>query len=238
VKSQEASLVAKSVRVLQEKMVAGFQAKVLETNSAEALVNWLKDNGYNYSPEVAAWAKPYVEAGWKITALKVAKDPADRDKKIVPAGSLRMSFKTDRPLFPYREPDSKSAADALSAKSRVLRIYFIGEARYKGELTQDTPWSGKVAWANKLQPEDRVKLLEMLKLPQDTGPKEWWLTEFEDNWPYEIAPADVYFARDPHQSTVKRAPQYVYAAWPVDVMACALAALVILPPAIRRLRRA
>jgi hypothetical protein len=78
----------------------------------------------------------------------------------------------------------------------------------------------------------------MLKLPQDTGPKEWWLTEFEDNWPYEIAPADVYFARDPHQSTVKRAPQYVYAARPVDVMACALAALVILPPAIRRLRRA
>jgi Uncharacterized protein conserved in bacteria (DUF2330) len=231
--------VAGKVDVIQEKLVAGFHARVLEATSADALVDWLKDNGYNYSPEVAAWAKPYVDAKWKITALKVVKDQTDKDKKTVPAGSLRMSFKTDRPLFPYREPDSKSAAEALNAKNRLLRIYFIGEARYQGELTKDTPWTGKVAWSDKLKSEQRSKLLELLKLPAATFPAELWLTEFEDNWPYKLAPADVYFSRDADQSTVKREAiiRIVFSPWPTDVMACALAAFVILPPVVRRLRR-
>ena len=63
----------KSVRVLEEKLVAGFKAVVLEADSAGALVGWLKENGYAFSPEVEAWAKPYVEAGWKITATSPAK---------------------------------------------------------------------------------------------------------------------------------------------------------------------
>ena len=99
-----------AVKVLEEKLVAGFNAAVLEAQSATDLVVWLKDHGYAFSPEVEAWAKPYVEAGWKITALKVAKDKDAADKKNVAASALRMSFKTDRPLFPYREPDSKQSA--------------------------------------------------------------------------------------------------------------------------------
>src|SRR5262245_17088053 len=70
-----------AVKVLEEKLVAGFNAAVLETRSESALVKWLQDNGYAFSPEVADWAKPYVEAGWKITALKVAKAKDSFDKK-------------------------------------------------------------------------------------------------------------------------------------------------------------
>jgi len=114
-----------SVKVLDEKLVAGFHAAVLETTSAAALARWLKENDYNYSPEVEAWAKPYVEAGWKISAMKVAKYETTRARQSLTAAALRMSFKTDRPLFPYREPDYKSAADSLGANRRLLRIYFI-----------------------------------------------------------------------------------------------------------------
>jgi len=84
------------VTVLQEKLVAGFNAAVLEASSSLALVNWLKDNGYVFSPEVEAWAKPYIDQGWKITALKVVNGKDTRDKK-TSAAALRMSFKTDRP---------------------------------------------------------------------------------------------------------------------------------------------
>jgi hypothetical protein len=159
------------VKVLQEKLVAGFQAAVLETNSAAALVAWLKDHGYAYSPEVEAWAKPYVEAGWKITAMKVAKDKDAKENKSTTAAALRMSFKTDRPLFPYREPDFKSAADSLGAKRRLLRIYFIGEARYQGELTKDTPWTGTTAWAGKLGESDRTAILGALNSPRTPDPR-------------------------------------------------------------------
>jgi hypothetical protein len=142
----------RAVRVLEEKMVAGFKAVVLEAKSADALVNWLQEKGYTFSPEVETWAKPYVEAGWKITALTVAKTKEGKPDKDVSATALRMTFKTDRPLFPYREPDSKSAAEVLAAKQRLLRIYFLAEARYRGELTKETPWTGKLAWAAYCRP--------------------------------------------------------------------------------------
>ncbi len=230
---------AAPVNVLEEKKVAGFHAVVLETNSAAALVAWLKENGYSFSPEVEAWAKPYVEAGWKITALKVAKSPETREKRDVAASALRLSFRTDRPLFPYREPDPKNYAADLGVQRRLLRIYFVGDARYQGELTPETPWTGKVAWAGRVKPEDRKKTLELLRLPETTGPAEWWLTEFEDYWPYKVAPADVTFMRAVDQTPVQRKPiiEYVSTSWPGDVMVYAIAAVLVLPPLARRVRR-
>jgi hypothetical protein len=229
---------APPVHVQIQKEVAGFKAVVLETKSATALVNWLKENGYAFSPEVEAWAKPYVEHGWMITALKVAKDKEGKGQKGVAAAALRMTFKTDQPLFPYREPDSRSAAQILGANKRLLRIYLIAEARYKGELTREVPWTGEVAWANRLSSDDRQKALALLKLPETTGPADWWLTEFEDNWPYRVAPADVYFSRNPYQGALRRRPiiEYVSAPWPTDAMSYALAAVVVLPPLLRRMR--
>ena len=49
---------APPTRVLSEQEVAGFHTVVLEAKSSDALVDWLKTNGYAYSPEIAAWAKP------------------------------------------------------------------------------------------------------------------------------------------------------------------------------------
>jgi hypothetical protein len=229
----EAKLAA-PVRVLDEKEVAGFQATVLEADSADALVAWLKDHGYAFSPEVQAWAKPYVEQGWKITALKVAKGKENKDQRVA-ASSLRLSFKTERPLFPYREPDSTRAAADLKADHRLLRIYFIGDARYQGVLPGDVAWTGKPAWSGLMSAENRKKTLEMLKLPENTGPAVWWLTEFEDDWPYKVAPGDLTFARSADQSPIRRDPiiEYVAAPWLTDVTALALALVLIVLPLCR-----
>jgi hypothetical protein len=200
----------KSVEVLEEKTVAGFHATVLEATSASALVGWLKEHGYAFSPEVEAWAKPYVDGGWKITALRVAKDPNAKTDARVAAASLRMTFKTDRPLFPYREPDPTQAAPALGASSRLLRIYFVGDARYDGETAKEMPWTGTVAWSGKVTAGDRDQALAMLKLAPAATPQEWWLTEFEDAWPYRKNPADLYFSKSQKQDTVKREPIIEY----------------------------
>jgi hypothetical protein len=227
-----------AVRVLDEKMVAGFQATVLEAKSADALVDWLKQHGYAFSPEVQAWAKPYVEAGWKITALKMAKDKKSRGEN-VDASALRLTFKTDRPLFPYREPDPKAAAKTLAARQRLLRIYFVAETRYKGELAKNSPWSGKAVWANTLNDEARKKLLALLGLPTTSIPERCWLTEFEDNWSYTAAPADVTFQPDFLQHPIAREPiiEYVSSPWTTDPTVYAMVALVVVPPLVRRSRR-
>jgi hypothetical protein len=228
-----------AVRVLDEKLVAGFKASVLEADSAEVLVKWLKENGYAFSPEVQAWAKPYVDAKWKITALKVAKSADAKDSQKVAASALRITFKTDRPLFPYREPNPEKAATALSAHHRLLRIYFIADAKYQGKMDGDAGWTGRVAWAGKVKAEDRARTLALLNLPPTTGPAEWWLTEFEDDWPYRSAPADVYFSRSRDQDPVQRPPiiEYVSSPWPEDGMVYVLAATLVVPPLLRRFRR-
>jgi len=193
---------------------------------------------FAFSPEERAWAKPYVEGGWKITALKVAK-PKDGDQKLVAACALRLSFQTDRPFFPYREPDPKDAALLLEAKDRLLRIYFLADSRFDGELTAANPWTGKPAWANKLSPEDRKKALDLFKLPETTGPQTYWLTESEDHWPYRVAPADLYFAASAMHETLERPPiiHYVASPLPNDVTFYALVAVVVVPLYLRRVRR-
>jgi hypothetical protein len=226
------------VTVLDQKLVAGFDAAVLEATSADALVKWLKEHGYAYSPEIAAWAKPYVDAGWKVTALKVAKKADDKADKSVAASALRLSFQTDRPLFPYREPDPSSAAKTLGANHRLLRIYFLSNEKAHGEMTKESTWTGKVAWAGRVSPENRANVLEQLRLPATSGPSEWWLTEFEDDWPYKAAPADIYFSRDPNQAEVKRPPivQYVAVPRPPDGSAFLLAGTVALTALFGRFR--
>lgn len=230
---------AGAARVLEEKMVAGFKAVVLEADTTDALVGWLKSNGYAYSPEVQTWAKPYVEAGWKFTALKVAKSDTAKDAKNVAASALRLTFKTDRPLFPYREPNPEKSAAALGAKNRLLRIYFIADGRYEGKMEGVPGWTGRVAWAGSLKNGDRLELLAKLNLPMNTGPASCWLTEFEDHWPYRSAPADVYFSRDGDQTPVKRPPILVYvsASWPTDGSVYLIAVAVVVPPLLRRARR-
>jgi hypothetical protein len=227
-----------TVHVLDEKQVAGFNAVVLEAESANALVGWLKEHNYVLSLEVEAWAKPYVDRRWKFTALKVAKPAADKNQSIA-AAALRISFKTDQPLFPYREPDPTKMAAELNARTRLLRIYFIGDGRFRGDLAANTAWSGKVVWADKLAQESRSKLLELLKLPATTGPADWWLTEFEDNWPYHTAPADLTFVKDADQQPVKRPPiiQYVGTSIPDDPTLYAAAGFLVVAPLVRRARR-
>ncbi len=215
-RSAKSAAVAPSVRVVEQRLVAGYDAAVLQASGAAALVEWLRTNGYAYSPEVEAWAKPYVDAGWMITALKLAKDTAARPSTDVAAAALRLTFKTDRLLFPYREPDSKLLADKLNRDGRLLRIYVVADARYAGSLAPDHPWTGRAVWAGKLRNARQTELLKTLALSAENVRGDWFLTEFEDPWPYGLAPADLYFARDALQDEIRRPPVIEYGSigWP------------------------
>lgn len=235
---------AAAVRVLDQKVVAGYQATVLEADTAAAFTDWLKANDFAYSPEVAAWAEPYIDEKWKFTALKVAPvdaKPAGADPVAgrVTAKALRMTFATKTPLFPYREPDPTAQAKSLATNSRLLRVYFVAEARYAGSLGATAPWSGRTAWAGPVTADDRAKLLATLKLPDATGPAAFHLTEFEDDWAYRSAPADVTFAPSGDQTPIKRDPvvEYVQAPLPPDAATVALGVAVVGALGLRFARR-
>jgi hypothetical protein len=246
------------VSVLESKRVGDFHAAVLEADDAGALAKWLKDHGYESSPALAEWAAPYVKAKWKFSAFKIARDDpetpggnsaraakADGSSPSPAAGAVsttavRMTFHTEHPFFPYREPQGQLHAKSGPDPRRLLRVYFLAEGRVKGTLGEGgQPWPGHVVWANNLENVDREKVLGELKLPKDTPPGSWWLTEFEDHSSPRPGTDDVYFAPDDDQRPVERPPviEYVSSGLPGCVMCYALALYVLVPGLVRSWRR-
>lgn len=221
------------VRVIEERTLAGFDTVVLAADSGQALTEWLKEHHYAYTPEVAAWAQPYLDQKWYMVAMKITRTASSTQKTGIAASALRISFKTDRPLFPYREPDSRKDASELGVKDRVLRIYFIAEARYEGRFPDGQAWTGGLKWSRPLSSDQRQQLLMKLNLDQNTGPAQFWLSEFVDHWPYGVAPGDVYFSPSKDQKEVaKNSPGTFDPTFPSMI-----AASMILPWARRRKRQ-
>jgi len=196
------------VMVIEEKRVAGYDATVLTARSGTDLVEWLKNNGYPYSPAIAEWAKPYLGGDWHFTALKLVKDSKPRQENALKASALRISFTTARPLFPYREPDSGVASEALNNSHRTLRIYFIADTQYEGKINGRHSWSANTMWSGDIT-SHRAALLRELKLPPNTGSKKWWLTEFQDQWPYEKAAGDLYFSQVAKSMVIDRDGKHI-----------------------------
>ena len=199
---------ANKVEVLEIKRVAGFDAAVLKANDAGALNDWLKANNYQSSPELAGWVEPYVKSGWIITAFKIASD-APKTKGIN-TSAVRMSFKTERPFYPYREPaDQRPAAEAgkepVKVPNRLLRVYVLAKQRMQANLG-DKDWPGKTVWANLVHLDNCKTLAKHLQLKdwQPTG--SWWLTELEDRSSPRPGTDELFFAASKDQSAVTRPP--------------------------------
>jgi hypothetical protein len=181
-----------AVTVLEQKVVSGFDAAVLEATDATSLDGWLKEHGYPSSPELVDWYRPYVENGWKVTAFKIA-----AGTPTVTTKPVRMSFQTERPFFPYREPLSK----AKGKGERLLRVYFLADARFEGAVAGGSPWPGAPVWSNAITEEDRLKLLKVAGLPIMAGGGGRWLTEFEDRASPRSGADELYFSRVAGTST-------------------------------------
>jgi hypothetical protein len=202
-----------AVRVLDRQRVGGFDAAVLEADDAEALRLWLDKHGYVARPELISWLGPYLADRWKITAFKIARD-ADTGRSLQTT-PVRMTFRTERPFFPYREPEEPKEAEATATaaatateqkrgpqghepkvrdyhRGRLLRVFFIGEQRVEGTLGNDS-WTAGMPWFNDLSAAQRAELLESLGL-----------TVFEDSSSPRPGREEVYFRAAADQSVVIR----------------------------------
>jgi hypothetical protein len=195
------------VTVLATAKVAGYDATTLEASDALALGNWLHQHGYHSSPELVDWFKPYLERKWKITAFKIDRDAQSGNR--ADSGAVRMSFQTEAPYFPYREPMSQSAAAGQSA-SRTLRVFFLGDARVEGTLGSSGSWPAQTVWSDKMDDNARRKLFGYAKLPGTAARDAIWLTEFEDTSSPRPGSDDVYFRKSDAQASVHRPERITY----------------------------
>jgi hypothetical protein len=187
--------------------VAGYDADVLRANDTQALRAWLQVHGYVARPALMKWLHPYVQAAWIITAFQIAKKEQP-DGKVAPQ-AVRMSFATDRPFFPYSEPEDQRAAGNQSRK-RMLRIFFWAAQRFQGALEEQTAaWDGETAWAGRLDDEKRRRLVQTLS-PGAAPAEGSWLTVFDDQASVRRETTDLFFSPSKDQSEVRRPPLIRY----------------------------
>jgi hypothetical protein len=121
-----------------------------------------------------------------------------------------------------------------------LRVFLVSDKRTKGVLgDKDDAWPGKAVWSNRVPEADRKQLLDLVKLPIDAPPAEWWLTEFEDHSSPRPGKDDVFFTASEEQRPFERPPhiQYVSLSPPEGALCYALLACAGLPLLAWRRRR-
>jgi len=174
------------VRVVSIQNVSGYEAAILQADDAEKLRGWLGAHGYDARPELTAWMAPYVANKWTITAFKVVGTATS---------SVRMTFTTDAPVFPYREPADQRTK---SASERVLRVFLVASERYAGAIGNGGAWPGQLRYA---RPTALPALLAGA-LPADLIPERAWLHDFVDRSTPRPGTDDLFFARAADQGEV------------------------------------
>jgi hypothetical protein len=206
------------VRVLHEQTVGGFDVNVLEADDAEELSQWIKKHGFSDDPELYEWLKPYVANKWKITAFRISRDP--KSGGLATTKAVRMSFETDRPFFPYREPEVKEKKDQPknAFKPRLLRVLFVSNERMDG-TRGNSAWHAQVKWSDEISDAQRRQLARDTGLKDDDLPAKAWLTSFEDSASPRPGTEEVYFESAKDQTPIRpQVIQYNDVWIPLDVV--------------------
>ena len=131
-----------SVRVLERSVIAGMDVAVLDASDPNALLNWLKANHFDPRPGLLDWSKKYIEDHWIFTAFKYMRpsgkggasekwmrdETADGHLPNLQSKTIRLSFKTDQPMYPYREPKD------AELESRELSLFIAAPSPMTASL--------------------------------------------------------------------------------------------------------
>lgn len=228
---------AKSVSVEKQQRVGAYDATVLKATDAQTLTTWLEQNGYQSRPELVDWLQIYVDQKWYITAFKMAGQSADPTQVVTSPGTnppakvdgttVRMTFKTDKPFYPYREPVDARAGEKPG--KRLLRVFFVSNARYEGTIGTDTPWPGQAEWAKPVAADRLAHSLSGTQLPAGEN---LWLTEFEDSSSPRPGTDEVYFRPATSQTELERKPiiHYTYVEGPAPTILWVVLAIIGMMP--------
>lgn len=219
-----------------------FDAKVLQASDPTKLRGWLSENGYTAPPALVDWFKPYTANGWYITAFKIAADSpaAGGNTLALTSTAVRISFKTEQPIYPYREPANMQAVGGL----RELKLFVLSDSRVSGTIGKGDgtkAWPGKTEWANTVPAGRMADVVAKGTLPESVGGREWHLTEFLDSSSPRPGSDELYFEKSANQSNVEREPIIEwreYDPWPWVFGGIAALALVLLGLRVWKMARA
>lgn len=134
-----------AVQVLSTKRVGSFDAFVIAANDAAAMTRWLDERKLGTTSSTEAWLARYVRLGFHFVALRYA-PPQNAEGATTRAETVRISFSTAVPYYPYMEP-----AGAPVASPRSLVVWVVGDRKFVpvALASQRTPARWKRPWASR-----------------------------------------------------------------------------------------
>jgi hypothetical protein len=133
------------VQVLEKKRVGDFTSFVLAATDGKALGDWLKKNQFRASEAGQRWIDRYVKLGFFFVALRYeGKKQKAADGEGLVSRTVRLSFDTALPYYPYHEPD-----DAPEQRGRELQVWLVTQGLHQplaphvsgGEVSIHRAWS-------------------------------------------------------------------------------------------------
>jgi len=193
--STRASL-SDGVEVLGRYDVAGYEATVLRGEDAAAVKTWLDEHEYPTSDSLEDWLKIYTDQRWVITAFKLSKNGESHE---LTSKAVRMSFKTEAPFYPYREPFIEDTP--VETTPRKLRVFLLSDARYDGRIGANGSWPGRTLWSGQMTDYYHQDLHREINVDV-VFPK--WLTEFVDDSSPRRGIDELYFHKSESHETIER----------------------------------
>ncbi len=142
------------VEVISREEVGVYDVSILSADKADALLEWLHDNGYPFPEEGGPILDAYVEeGGWFFVAARVLPDGSDQLAGTV--HPLWFSFDTQQPIYPMR-------LTALLGEPVDVLIYVLAEHRMEAKPVKfSTEFAGELKLFSPAS-EDNADLRELL----------------------------------------------------------------------------
>ncbi len=259
-----------AVQVIEELSVAGYDAAILKASDPDSLLEWLREHNYASRPELEAWVRVYTEQDWFLTAFRISAATDDQAAQTGQAGQtgqavarpVRITFQTDRPFYPYREPvadvrvgaeesvsEAASQAEVSPLKHRLLRLFVLADQRMQGTIGESGLQPATTVWAGRLSQREGELIGDLIsgstadKTMLVSG-RTLYLTELEDHSTPRPGTDELYLKVSADQSLVERPIEvrfytgYEYSPdlhqWPFILMGAGSVLLVLRGRGIRR----
>ncbi|HQX17608.1 MAG TPA: DUF2330 domain-containing protein [Anaerolineales bacterium] len=116
-----------AVTLLERQTLGPFDVSTLAATDADALGNWLAENGYNLAPEVAAALEPYVQQNWYYVAVRLSPG-AGSNELTGELDPLWITFDYDKIVYPMR-------LSALARDSLTVFMYVLADHRVQKPMS-------------------------------------------------------------------------------------------------------
>ena len=116
----------KAVVVWESLQVGPYDMAVLSGASSQALIDWLQTHGYDFPSGAQDVLNFYIQKNWYFVASRVQIDGAlGKNNSTYQAGlpALKMTFATNKPVFPLR------ISELTSAKENEIELYVVAPHR-------------------------------------------------------------------------------------------------------------